>query len=62
MVVGSGATTTELSSAATGAIQMPVGTTAERPTGALGMIRYNTDTGKMEAFVAGSPNAWTALH
>ena len=62
VVVGSGATTTELSSAATGAIQMPVGTTAERPTGALGMIRYNTDTGKMEAFVAGSPNAWTALH
>jgi len=62
VVVGSGATTTELSSAATGAIQMPVGTTAQRPTGALGMIRYNTDTGKMEAFVAGSPNAWTALH
>ncbi len=62
VVVGTGATATELSSASTSAIQMPVGTTAERPTGALGMIRYNTDTGKMEAFVAGTPNAWTALH
>lgn len=32
----------------------PSGTTAERPTGANGMIRYNTTTGQLEAYQNGS--------
>ena len=60
VVVGSGATTTELSSAATGAIQMPAGTTAQRPGSPVnGMIRYNSTTSKMEAYAGG---AWVDLH
>jgi hypothetical protein len=30
------------------ALNLPVGTTAERPAGAFGMIRYNSTTGKVE--------------
>jgi hypothetical protein len=43
-------------SASTG-LQLPTGTTAQRPVGANvtnGMFRYNTDLGKIEAFQAGS--------
>ncbi len=37
---------------ATGAVQMPVGTTAERPTAPqFGMIRYNSDIGRGEMYV-----------
>ena len=32
----------------TGYIQLPVGTTAQRPTAVEGMIRYNTTTDKVE--------------
>jgi hypothetical protein len=42
-----------------GAITMPVGTTVQRPTGATGMIRYNTDSGgSFEGYISG---AWGAL-
>jgi hypothetical protein len=31
-----------------GSIKIPVGTTEQRPTGEVGMLRYNTTTGKFE--------------
>ena len=36
----------------TGGIVLPKGTTGERPTGAVGQIRFNTTTGAMENFTA----------
>lgn len=36
--------------AGTGSLKVPVGTTAQRPTGVTGMIRYNTDIGNFEGF------------
>ncbi len=39
----------------TGAIILPAGTTAQRPTGVNGMMRYNSNTSKIEVFVA---SAW----
>lgn len=42
----------------TGAITLPVGTTAQRPTGVNGMMRYNSNTSKIEVFVA---SAWANL-
>ena len=39
----------------TGAITIPVGTTAQRPTGVNGMIRYNTSNNTFEAYVG---SAW----
>ena len=36
---------------------MPVGTTAQRPTGAAGMFRYNSTTGKFEGYTA----AWGSV-
>ena len=38
----------------TGFLQLPVGTTAQRPTAANGMLRYNSNTALLEAHVAGS--------
>lgn len=48
----------------TGYIQLPVGTTAQRPTGSAGMMRYNSTTGKVEAYVPDKEGAfaWTSLH
>ena len=43
----------------TSGIVVPTGTTAERPTAQIGIIRYNTDTGKYEVSQDGS--TWTAL-
>lgn len=37
----------------TGSITIPKGTTAERPTGSNGMIRFNTDTNAYEAYTSG---------
>lgn len=45
-------------SGATGVINMPSGTTAQRPTGVNGMIRYNTTTARVEAYVNG---AWANI-
>jgi hypothetical protein len=38
----------------TGAVTIPAGTTNNRPTGVNGMIRYNTFTANLEAYVGGS--------
>lgn len=43
----------------TGAITVPVGTTAQRPTGVNGMIRYNSNTAVFEFF---ANNTWTAAN
>jgi hypothetical protein len=37
----------------TSAVQLPKGTTAQRPTGTDGLIRFNTDTNRVEAFYSG---------
>lgn len=37
---------------ATDAIHLPVGTTAQRPTGAAGHLRYNSTTGKFEGYTS----------
>ena len=42
----------------TGSITIPVGTTAQRPIGQDGMIRYNTDISSYEVYEAGS---WSSL-
>jgi len=42
----------------TTALTIPVGTTAQRPTGANGMIRYNTTLGVLEGYING---AWTTV-
>jgi hypothetical protein len=42
----------------TGAVLLPVGTTAERPTGASGKIRYNSTNTKFEGYSAG---AWSSI-
>ena len=44
--------------AGTGAAQMPTGTTAQRPTGATGMIRQNTTLGYLETY---NGSAWVAV-
>jgi hypothetical protein len=45
-------------SSVTGYWQLPRGTTAERPTGASGMIRFNTTLSKYEGF---SGSAWSSI-
>ena len=47
----------QLTSSGTGAWKMPVGTTAQRPTGAAGLIRQNSDTGNPEWYDTSS-SAW----
>lgn len=47
-------------SALTDAWCAPIGTTAERPTGHVGMLRYNSDNAAFEGFVGSTP-AWAAL-
>jgi coenzyme F420-reducing hydrogenase delta subunit len=42
----------------TDAIQISVGTSGERPSGANGMFRYNSTTGNFEGYIA---SAWTAI-
>ena len=48
----------------TGYVQLPVGTTAQRPSSpSVGMIRYNSTNGKVEAYVPGKEGElWTSLH
>jgi len=45
-----GATADTLVSTGTGALTLPVGTTAQRPTAVVGMIRYNTTTAATEIY------------
>ena len=55
-----GALTVDADSAfdSTGAVKIPVGTTAQRPTGADGKIRFNSDTDKFEGY---DGTAWGQL-
>lgn len=57
--VGIGTATPDVSLSVFGndAIQFPVGTTAERPTGAAGMVRYNSDDSALEYYT----NEWVGL-
>jgi len=48
-------------SGSTGAFRMPVGTTAQRPTGATGIIRFNSQTGQYEGCQDGSTFANFAI-
>lgn len=60
--VGIGTTTPDcaLDVSGTGAIKVPVGTTAQQPSVAVaGMIRFNTSTNKFEAY---NGTAWTNLN
>ena len=48
-----------LSSTSTSAIQLPVGASGNRPgVGVNGMLRYNSDTSKLEAYVGGG---WVSI-
>lgn len=49
--VGTNANASIDASHATDAISLPVGTTAQRPTGGKGMIRFNTNTNGYEGFI-----------
>ena len=60
--VGTSNTATERSSTSTGAIQLPSGTEGERPpTGVEGMIRYNTDSNKLEVYTGSSWETITSV-
>lgn len=60
--VGTSNTATERSSTSTGAIQLPSGTEGERPsTGVEGMIRYNTDSNKLEVYTGSSWETVTSV-
>jgi hypothetical protein len=48
----------DITMSGTGALRVANGTTAQRPTGANGMTRYNTTLGCLEAFVQG---AWQVI-
>jgi len=48
----------KLDISSTDAIKIPAGTTAERPTGANGMLRYNSDDAQFEGYADG---AWGAI-
>jgi len=47
-----------VSSSATGALYLPSGTTAQRPTAATGQWRYNTDLGVLEYY---NGTAWYSV-
>jgi len=49
---------TNLVVSTTGSIQLPVGTTAQRPTAIQGQIRYNTDDGNFEGY---NGTTWNSL-
>jgi N-acetylglutamate synthase/N-acetylornithine aminotransferase len=42
----------------TGAIKVPSGTTANKPTGSNGMIRYNTSISRLEGYINGT---WSVI-
>ena len=47
-----------INSSATGALYLPAGTTAQRPTGATGKFRYNTTLGVLEYY---NGSAWYSV-
>jgi hypothetical protein len=60
--LGVGAITSTADSAfnSTGALQLPVGTTGQQPTGAVGKLRYNSTTNEFEGYSGSSP-AWKSV-
>lgn len=50
--------TGDITMTGTGAIKVASGTTAQRPTGANGLVRYNSDLGCVETYVQG---AWQTV-
>ena len=50
LLVGSGTITVKFGVISTDAVLLPVGTTAQRPTGATGLIRYNSDLVSFEGY------------
>jgi len=56
--IGTGAPAVSLDISATDAIRLPVGTDAQRPTGADGYIRYNSTNNEFEGY---SNSSWAAL-
>jgi hypothetical protein len=55
--VGTATPSRQLHINGTGAVRLPGGTTAQRGTGAVGDVRYNSDTGQIEGYT----NAWFAM-
>jgi hypothetical protein len=55
--IGTASPAVTLAVSATDAILVPNGTTAQRPTGAAGYIRYNTTTGTFEGYTS----AWGSI-
>jgi hypothetical protein len=45
----------------TGAVQLPTGTLAQRPSVSAGRLRYNTQLTALEFYAAGSVNSWITL-
>lgn len=45
----------------TGAVRVPVGTTAQRPAALTGLLRYNTDKVSLEFYQGGSLATWTPI-
>lgn len=56
--IGTSTPNVSLDVVGTDAVQFPAGTTGERPTGANGMIRYNTTDSQFEGYAGG---AWGAI-
>jgi hypothetical protein len=56
-VAGTASFAADTSFNSTGAIKIPVGTTAQQPTGAVGKIRYNTTLARYEGFNSGYPGS-----
>jgi hypothetical protein len=56
-VTGAASFAADASFNSTGAIKVPVGTTAQQPTGAVGKIRYNTTLSRYEGFNTGYPGS-----
>lgn len=59
-VTGAVTATADSAFTSTGAIQISAGTTAQRPTGVVGKIRYNSTTGEFEGYSGSSP-AWKSI-
>jgi hypothetical protein len=50
----------DVSIASTGALTVPVGTTAQRPAGVTGMVRFNSELTRLEIY-NGSSSGWTTI-
>lgn len=57
-LTGTLSVTGQLTLSGTGAIKLPVGTEAERPTAATGMLRFNSDSVSFEGY---NGTAWGAI-